>query len=512
MSKSESQGQILCFIGPPGVGKTSLGSSIARALGRKFARISLGGVHDEAEIRGHRRTYVGALPGRIIQSMKTVGVRNPVFLLDEIDKLSSEYRGDPSAALLEVLDPQQNSTFTDHYMEIPFDLSEVFFICTGNVKYQIPRALADRMDIIDLPGYMLEEKVNIGLRHLLPKVLREHGLTPEQLVIRQPAMEHIVTDYTREAGVRNLERQLANICRKTARRVLEKPNSHIRLTVSNLEQYLGSPRYNTAAPLLRTQIGSAMGLGVTENGGILLQVEVVTMVGKGDLMITGQLGDVMRESAMAALSYIRTRATMLHIDPNFQDSTDLHIHLPENAMPKDGPSAGITIATALVSALTKRPVRGDLAMTGEITLLGNVLAIGGLKEKVLAAQQAGIAKMIIPAENKKDLAEIPAKIRQRIHFTAVENMDQVIEVALLEAPVEEQNPDSQKNATLLPLHLDEHIPLLHEQNSPHLSADEQGETLDDEGNSSAFMIPPPDSAAHDLYPQARAEQDDTDIG
>ncbi len=512
LSKSESQGQILCFIGPPGVGKTSLGYSIARALGRKFARISLGGVHDEAEIRGHRRTYVGALPGRIIQSMKTVGVRNPVFLLDEIDKLSSEYRGDPSAALLEVLDPQQNNTFTDHYMEIPFDLSEVFFICTGNVKYQIPRALADRMDIIDLPGYMLEEKVNIGLRHLLPKVLREHGLTAEQLIIRQPAMQRIVTDYTREAGVRNLERQLANVCRKVARRVLEKPDSHIRLTVSNIEQYLGSPRYNTAPPLLRTQIGSAMGLGVTENGGMLLQVEVVTMVGKGDLMITGQLGDVMRESAMAALSYIRTRANMLHIDPNFQDSTDLHIHLPENGISKDGPSAGITIATALVSALTKRPVRGDLAMTGEVTLLGSVLAIGGLKEKVLAAQQAGISKLIIPAENKKDLSEIPAKIRQRIHFTLVENMDQVLEVALLEAPLEELTPDSQKNAALLPLHLEEHNPSLHEKNSHRLSADEQSEALDDEGNSTSFMLPPPDPAAHDFYPHARAEPDDTDIG
>ncbi len=512
LNRGESQGQILCFIGPPGVGKTSLGYSIARALGRKFARISLGGVHDEAEIRGHRRTYVGALPGRIIQSMKTVGVRNPVFLLDEVDKLSSEYRGDPSAALLEVLDPEQNGTFTDHYMELPFDLSEVFFICTGNVKYQIPRALADRMDIIDLPGYMLEEKVNIGLRHLLPKVLREHGLTAEQLTIRQPAMQRIVTDYTREAGVRNLERQLANVCRKVARRVLEKPDSHIRLTVNNMEQYLGTARYNTAPPLLRTQIGSAMGLAVTENGGILLPVEVVTMVGKGDLMITGQLGDVMRESAMAALSYIRTRADMLHINPSFQDTTDLHIHLPENAIPKDGPSAGITIATALVSALTKRPVRGDLAMTGEVTLLGSVLAIGGLKEKVLAAQQAGISKLIIPAENKKDLADIPAKIRQRIHFTAVENMDQVIEAALLEAPIEERRPDSQKGVEIFPLHMDEHIPLLHEQNTPPLSADEQGEAHDGEEFSSGFIVPPSDSAANDFYPQVRAEQDDTDIG
>ncbi|MFL5660029.1 MAG: endopeptidase La, partial [Ktedonobacteraceae bacterium] len=366
-SRSESQGQVLCFIGPPGVGKTSLGRSIATALGRKFARISLGGVHDEAEIRGHRRTYVGALPGRIIQSMKTVGVRNPVFLLDEIDKLSAEYRGDPSAALLEVLDPEQNSAFTDHYLEIPYDLSEVFFICTGNVKYQIPHALADRMDIIDLPGYMFEEKVNIGLRHLMPKVLTEHGLTDVQVKIPQTVMQHIVSDYTREAGVRSLERQLATICRKAARRILEKPKTHLRLTTHNLEQYLGAPRY-AIAPINHTkQVGVAMGLAVTENGGILLPVEVATMVGKGDLMVTGQLGDVMRESALAALSYIRSRADDLEIDPNFQEITDLHIHLPENAIPKDGPSAGITIAAALISAITQRPIRENLAMTGEIT-------------------------------------------------------------------------------------------------------------------------------------------------
>src|SRR5438874_12729522 len=433
-AKSESQGQILCFIGPPGVGKTSLGRSIANALGRKFARISLGGVHDEAEIRGHRRTYVGALPGRIIQSMKTVGVRNPVFLLDEIDKLSAEYRGDPSAALLEVLDPEQNSSFTDHYLEIPYDLSEVFFICTGNLKYDIPRALADRMDIIDLPGYMFEEKVIIGQRHLLPKVLNEHGLTAEQVKIPQSVMQHIVSDYTREAGVRNLERQLATICRKAARRIIERPKTYLRLTTNSLEQYLGPPRYTFTLGEQKTQIGSAMGLAVTENGGILLPVEVVTMVGKGDLMVTGQLGDVMRESALAALSYIRTRANELQIDPSFQESTDLHIHLPENAIPKDGPSAGITIATAIVSALTHRPVRSNLAMTGEVTLLGSVLGIGGLKEKVLAAQQANISHMIVPAENKKDLAEIPLKIHQRMQFTLVDTMDQVIEAALLAPP------------------------------------------------------------------------------
>ncbi len=480
-AKRESQGQILFLIGPPGVGKTSLGQSIARALGRKFARISLGGVHDEAEIRGHRRTYVGALPGRIIQSMKTVGVRNPVFLLDEIDKLSAEYRGDPASALLEVLDPAQNSTFTDHYMEVPFDLSEVFFICTGNVKYQIPRALADRMDIIDLPGYMLEEKVNIGLRHLLPKVLQEHGLTAEQVKVPQPTMQHIVTDYTREAGVRNLERQLATICRKAARRVLAKPQTRLRISINNLEQYLGPPRYSNAPPVQRTQIGSAMGLAVTENGGILLPVEVVTMVGKGDLMVTGQLGDVMRESALAALSFIRTRANELQIDPSFQESTDLHIHLPENAIPKDGPSAGITIATAIVSALTHRPVRSNLAMTGEVTLLGSVLGIGGLKEKVLAAQQANISHMILPAENKKDLTEIPLKIRQRMQFTLVDTMDQVINAALLDLPAtngENHEREEQKEPEQRPRRIEERVPSAPRDQDFHrtgVAADEQNE-------------------------------------
>lgn len=508
---SEGQGQILCFIGPPGVGKTSLGHSIARALGRKFARISLGGVHDEAEIRGHRRTYVGALPGRIIQSMKTVGVRNPVFLLDEIDKLSSESRGDPAAALLEVLDPEQNATFVDHYLEMPFDLSEVFFICTGNVKYQIPRPLADRMDIIDLPGYMLEEKINIGLRHLLPKVLNENGLTPEQLKIPQAIMQRIITDYTREAGVRNLERHLARTCRKVAIRVLEKSTTRLRLTAGNLEQYLGIPRYSSAPPLQTSRIGSAMGLAVTENGGILLPVEVVTMVGKGDLIITGQLGDVMRESAVAALSYIRTKANELGIDPNFQDATDLHIHLPENAIPKDGPSAGITIATALVSALTHRPVHGDVAMTGEVTLLGSVLGIGGLKEKVLAAQQANISHLIVPMENKKDLAEIPAKIRQRVKFTLVSNIDQVIEVALLGAPLAEEKDAQKEHEESLPLVMKEHIPS--SQREQHLRragmpSEQTDEHDEQEFDTSTLIIPPPDSVSHD-FPGARAEQNNT---
>lgn len=530
-ARRESQGQILCFIGPPGVGKTSLGRSIARALGRKLARISLGGVHDEAEIRGHRRTYVGALPGRIIQSMKTVGVRNPVFLLDEIDKLSAEYHGDPAAALLEVLDPELNSSFIDHYLEVPFDLSEVFFICTGNVKYQIPRPLADRMDIIDLPGYMLEEKINIGLRHLLPKVLAEHGLTPEQIKIPQSVMQRIVTDYTREAGVRSLERQLATICRKAARRILEKPDVHIRLTSHNLEHYLGAPRYSESPVNHKMQIGEAMGLAVTELGGILLPVEVATMTGKGDLIITGQLGDVMRESAIAALSYIRSRAEQLQVDPNFQDTTDLHIHMPENALPKDGPSAGITIAAALISALTGRPVRGDLAMTGEITLRGRVLPIGGLKEKVLAAHHANIYHLLIPQENRKDLEEIPVKIRQRMKFTLVDSMDQVIEAALLDAApkLETQNQDElpaigadHKEPGLHPLHEQIVItPELHERpaadkelplrRQPVTSSDAGHEDDADEHDghdkpNPYDIILPVDHLASDSYPQAQAQE------
>ncbi|HLL79232.1 MAG TPA: endopeptidase La, partial [Ktedonobacteraceae bacterium] len=499
---SARKGQILCFIGPPGVGKTSLGQSIARALGRKFARISLGGVSDEAEIRGHRRTYVGALPGRIIQSMKTVGTRNPVFLLDEIDKLSNEYRGDPAAALLEVLDPEQNNVFVDHYLEVPFDLSEVFFICTGNVRYQIPRPLADRMDIIDLPGYMLEEKVNIGQRHLLPKVLVEHGIAPEQLKIPQAVMQHIVTDYTREAGVRNLERQLATISRKAARRIYEKPDAHIRVTAHNLESYLGAPRY-TESPLNRNvQIGVALGLAVTEAGGMLLPVEVATMTGKGELLITGQLGDVMRESAYAALSYIRSRADEFDIDANFQDNTDLHIHMPENALPKDGPSAGITIATALVSALTQRPVRADIAMTGEITLRGRVLPIGGLKEKVLAAHSANIHHLVIPAENMKELSEIPAKIRQQMTFTLVETMDRVIETALLAAPPSSPPSDGDAEAREeeiaqepRPLHLDERSHHTRKKRTRAISADVQ------QDEDPPFLIPPGDTnVSGELYP------------
>ena len=441
------KGPILCLIGPPGVGKTSLGRSVARALGRKFVRISLGGVHDEAEIRGHRRTYVSALPGRIIQAMKTAGVRNPVFLLDEIDKLTADYRGDPSAALLEVLDPEQNSTFTDHYLELPYDLSEVFFICTGNNRYQIPRALSDRMDIIEIPGYTEEEKIEIARAHLLPKVLGEHGLGKSQVQVPTNVMRFIVNRYTREAGVRSLERQLATVCRKAALRIVQKPNARIRLTERNVEQYLGVPRFSPDKALEYGQIGVATGLAWTSNGGALLPVEVVTMPGKGHLMVTGQLGDVMQESARAGLSYIRSRAQELHLPEGFPEDLDIHIHLPEGAIPKDGPSAGITMALAIISALTRQPVRSDLAMTGEITLRGRVLAIGGLKEKTLAAHRVGIRHLIIPEDNVKDLAEIPPKIREEMTFTPVATMDQVLRVALMPA-VKQQNrkdPDAKVN-------------------------------------------------------------------
>jgi ATP-dependent Lon protease len=503
--RSESQGQILCLVGPPGVGKTTLGRSIAESLGRKFARISLGGVHDEAEIRGHRRTYVGALPGRVIQAMKTAGVRNPVFLLDEVDKLSSEYRGDPSAALLEVLDSEQNDTFVDHYLEVPFDLSEVFFICTGNVKYQIPRPLLDRMDVIELSGYTLDEKINIGMRHVLPKVLREHGLSTDQVKISQAVMSSIITDYTREAGVRNLERQLATICRKAARRILEKPNTHVRLTPNSLAQYLGMPRFVDMPIMQQQQVGVVTGLAVTEVGGILLPVEVVTMTGKGELLVTGQLGDVMRESALAALSYIRSRAKELQIDPNFQDNMDLHIHMPENALPKDGPSAGITIATALISAITGRLVRSSLAMTGEVTVRGRVLAIGGLKEKVLAAQHANIHELIIPLENKKDLSEIPEKIRHSIRFTMVDSMDQVVEAALLPPPefTQESEEEEDQATPLRPVALDERLPNKRQQERRRAALPSEGEEDDGKAPEQDLIIPP-DRLPGENYPPARA--------
>ncbi|HEY7975634.1 MAG TPA: S16 family serine protease, partial [Ktedonobacterales bacterium] len=395
-------------------------------------------------------TNGGALPGRIMQAMRTAGVVNPVFLLDEIDKLAADYRGDPAAALLEVLDPEQNNSFSDHYLETSYDLSQVFFICTGNNRYQIPRALADRMDIIELPSYTEEEKVEIGRSFVLPKVLLEHGLSRSQVQVTGGVMRYIISHYTREAGVRNLERQLATICRKAARRIVINPATRIRVTEKNVEQYLGTPRFLPDKAMEVGQVGVATGLAWTTNGGALLPVEVVTMPGKGSLMVTGQLGDVMQESARAALSYIRSRADELDLPEEFPSEMDIHIHLPEGAIPKDGPSAGITMALAIISALTRRPVRSDLAMTGEITLRGRVLPIGGLKEKALAAHRVGIRQLIVPVENEKDLAEIPAKVRAEMRFTLAETMDDVIRVALLErrdeTPAASEPPDEEPRA------------------------------------------------------------------
>jgi len=425
------KGPILCLVGPPGVGKTSLARSIARAMERKFVRVSLGGVRDEAEIRGHRRTYVGALPGRIIQGMKTAGSKNPIFLLDEIDKMNADFKGDPSAALLEVLDPEQNNTFSDHYLELPYDLSKVLWIVTANGMHNIPRPLRDRMEIINIPGYTEEEKVQIAKRYLIEKQLKEHGLTEKQLTLSDHTVQKLIADYTREAGVRSLERTIATVCRKVARQIVQNNKKAVKVTVQNLHTFLGAAKFSHRKAEENHQVGVSTGLAWTEVGGDVLPTEVTVLKGKGKLILTGQLGEVMRESAQAGLSYIRSRAEELHIPADFYEEQDIHIHLPEGAIPKDGPSAGITMATAVVSALTGKKVRSDVAMTGEITLRGRVLPIGGLKEKVLAAHRMGIKTIILPKENKRDMDEIPNNVKRNLEFVLVEHMDEVLKCALV---------------------------------------------------------------------------------
>jgi ATP-dependent Lon protease len=435
---------ILCFVGPPGVGKTSLGKSIARAMGRKFVRMSLGGVHDEAEIRGHRRTYIGALPGRVIQSIKTAGSNNPVFMLDEVDKLGMDFRGDPSSALLEVLDPEQNNTFQDNYLEVPFDLSKVLFITTANLLDPIPAPLRDRMEVVQLPGYTQREKVEIGKRFLVPKQLHNHGLTDKRIEITDEAFVELVQGYTHEAGVRNLERELANIMRKVARQVAEGRKRKTLVDLKKLAVFLGPPRFEYGELEAEDQTGAATGLVVTEVGGDIVAVEVTKMEGREDFILTGQLGDVMKESARAALSWIRANATKLGIERETFEKNTLHIHVPAGATPKDGPSAGITMATAMVSALTGIPVRKDVAMTGEITLRGRVLPIGGLKSKILAAHLSGARVVILPKKNEKDLRDIPDEIRKQIKVVLVDSMDQVLDAALRRnpQPLQRRSPET----------------------------------------------------------------------
>jgi len=444
------KGPILCLVGPPGVGKTSLGQSIARATNRKFVRMSLGGVRDEAEIRGHRRTYIGSMPGKIIQNLSKTGVRNPLFLLDEVDKMAMDFRGDPSSALLEVLDPEQNSTFADHYLEVDFDLSDVMFVCTAN-SLNIPAPLLDRMEVIRIPGYTEDEKTNIALKYLVPKQLRENGLKEKELKITEGAVRDIIQHYTRESGVRNLEREISKICRKVVKSLLLKPrDKRVLVTPKSMEKYLGVRRFRFGIAEEKDQVGQVTGLAWTEVGGELLTIEAAVVPGKGKPIKTGQLGEVMQESIEAAMTVVRSRAKVLGIDEDFYQKFDIHIHVPEGATPKDGPSAGVGMCTALVSALTNVPVRSDVAMTGEITLRGEVLPIGGLKEKLLAAHRGGIAKVLIPQENERDLAEIPKNIKDKLDIVPVKWIDQVMEHALVHVPVPDAPKDGGKSESKSP--------------------------------------------------------------
>jgi len=428
--KKKMKGPILCFVGPPGVGKTSLGKSIARAMGRKFVRISLGGVRDEAEIRGHRRTYVGALPGRIIQGLKQAGSNNPVFMLDELDKLGSDFRGDPSSALLEVLDPEQNNSFSDHYINLPFNLSNVMFIATANQMDTIPGPLRDRMEVITLAGYTEEEKLGIAKRYLVPRQVKENGISEDIAVFSEEALRTIISKYTREAGLRNLEREIGSVCRKVARKVAEGRGEKFVITAGTVAKYLGPPKFLREEEMEKNEVGVVTGLAWTPVGGEVLFVEATVMKGKGGLTLTGQLGDVMKESVQAALSYIRSRTAEFQIPEDFSSTTDIHVHVPAGAIPKDGPSAGVTMATALVSVLTRIPVRKEVAMTGEITLRGKVLPIGGLKEKILAAARLGVTTVIIPVQNKKDLEDVPKTILKKLKIVTASNIDDVLAVAL----------------------------------------------------------------------------------
>ena len=424
------KGPIICLVGPPGVGKTSLGKSIAKAMDRKFVRISLGGVRDEAEIRGHRRTYIGAMPGKIVQGMKKAGVANPVFMLDEVDKMTSDFRGDPSSALLEVLDPEQNANFNDHYLEVDYDLSHALFICTANVLHTIPQPLLDRMEVLRLPGYTDQEKVNIAEKFLIPKKMQEHGLLKKNLEFGKHVLEKVIREYTREAGVRNLEREIAALCRKVVMEVVKQGKKFsLKLTPAQLHKYLGIPKFQPTETLEKLDTGVAIGMAWTEFGGELLYIEVTAIAGTGKLVPTGQLGDVMKESAQAAMTYVRSRAEEFGLKKNFYQKMDIHIHIPEGAVPKDGPSAGIAMAVALISALTKTPVKHGLTMTGELTLTGKVLPIGGLKEKILAAHRTGITNVILPKDNEKDLQDIPANVRKAIEFHPAGTIDEVIQVA-----------------------------------------------------------------------------------